>query len=68
MYIRRGIDYLRESFERRSAKIVRKLHPVSFIVHFFFFFNSFFFFLILLHFIPYNERLLFLNSDYMLYT
>ena len=63
MYIRRGIDYLREIFERRSAKIVRKLHPVSFIVHIFFLL-----FFILLHFIPYNERLLFLNYDYMLYT
>lgn len=59
MYIRRGIDYLRETFERRSAKIVRKLHLVSFMVHILFF---------LLHFFPYNERLLFLNSDYMLYT
>ena len=44
MYIRRGIDYLRETFERRSAKIVRKLHPVSFMVHILFLFLFFFFF------------------------
>lgn len=43
MYIRRGIDYLRETFERRSAKIVRKLHPVSFMVHILFLFFLFFY-------------------------